>query len=48
VQLLFDALTPRGTGRFHPSLVDEGPPMAQLLTRAEAIGLMPGTILISC
>jgi LuxR family maltose regulon positive regulatory protein len=44
VRLLFDALTLAEPGGFIRLFVDEGPPMAQLLTRAAAHGLMPDSI----
>jgi LuxR family transcriptional regulator, maltose regulon positive regulatory protein len=41
VQLLFDALALAEPGGFIRIFVDEGLPMAQLLSAAEAIGMMP-------
>jgi LuxR family maltose regulon positive regulatory protein len=41
VQLLFDALAIAEPGGFIRLFVDEGLPMAQLLSEAEAIGMMP-------
>ena len=48
VHLLCDALALAAPGGFIRLFVDEGPPMAQLLSEAEAIGMMPdytGTLL---
>ena len=44
VQLLGDALTLAEPGGFIRIFVDEGPPMAQLLSEAEALGMMPDSI----
>jgi len=41
VQLLCDALALAEPGGFIRLFVDEGPPMAQLLSEAEAIGMLP-------
>jgi LuxR family maltose regulon positive regulatory protein len=51
VQLLFDALAIASPGGFIRLFVDEGIPMAHLLSEAEAIGLMPdytGKLLAVC
>jgi LuxR family maltose regulon positive regulatory protein len=48
VRLLCDALTIASPGGFIRLFVDEGPPMAHLLSEAEALGMMPdytGTLL---
>src|SRR6266487_2252810 len=44
VQLLGDALTLAEPGGFIRIFVDEGPPMAHLLSEAEALGMMPDSI----
>jgi LuxR family transcriptional regulator, maltose regulon positive regulatory protein len=44
VQLLLDALALAESGGFIRIFVDEGRPMAQLLSEAEAIGMMPDSI----
>jgi LuxR family maltose regulon positive regulatory protein len=41
VHLLCDALALAAPGGFIRIFVDEGPPMAQLLSKAEALGIMP-------
>src|SRR5207249_1882150 len=41
VHLLCDALALAAPGGFIRLFVDEGPPMAQLLSEAEALGMMP-------
>src|SRR6266568_3408937 len=43
VQLLGDALAIAAPGGFIRLFVDEGPPMAHLLSEAEASGMMPGS-----
>jgi LuxR family maltose regulon positive regulatory protein len=51
VQLLCEALAIAAPGGFIRLFVDEGPPMAQLLSEAEAIGMMPdyiGKVLAVC
>jgi len=51
VQLLCEALAIAAPGGFIRLFVDEGPPMAQLLSEAEAIGMMPdyiGKVLAAC
>ncbi len=51
VHLLFDALTLAEPGGFTRLFVDEGLPMAQLLSEAEALGMMPdytGKLLAAC
>jgi LuxR family transcriptional regulator, maltose regulon positive regulatory protein len=44
VQVLHDALTLAAAEGFVRLFVDEGPPMAQLLSEAAAAGMMPGYI----
>src|SRR3989442_6903180 len=51
VQLLCDALALAAPGGFIRLFVDEGPPMAHLLSEAEALGMMPdytGKLLAAC
>src|SRR5205814_4406379 len=51
VQLLCDALALAEPGGFIRLFVDEGLPMAQLLSQAEALGMMPdytGKLLAAC
>ncbi len=51
VQLLCDALAIAAPGGFIRLFVDEGPPMAHLLSEAEASGMMPdyiGKLLAAC
>src|SRR2546425_5570860 len=51
VQVLCDALALAAPGGFIRLFVDEGPPMAHLLSEAEALGMMPdytGKLLAAC
>ena len=51
VQVLCDALAEASPGGFIRLFVDEGPPMAQLLSQASARGMMPdytGKLLAAC